>query len=102
MLGLIRSEPVDTTTPILALSRRSVYKSQHRAKGSARRNDSVAVSRPDYNQREVYWLHIFDPRKTGVSVMIDGKRLLTNFDHLSGLREKRHLVSFSSPVSAQN
>ena len=102
MLGLIRREPVNTTTTILALSRRSVYKSQHRAKGSARRNDSVAVSRPDYNQMEVYWLPIMDPRKTCVSVMIDGKRLLTNFDHLSGLREKRHLVNFSSPVSAQN
>ena len=43
-----------------------------------------------------------DPRKTCVSVMIDGKRLLTNPDYLSGLREKRHLVRSSLPASAQN
>jgi hypothetical protein len=34
--------------------------------------------------------------------IISGERLLTDSDYLSGLREKRHLVRFSSPVSGWN
>ena len=62
----------------------------------------MALPRPDYNQMEVYWIPIMDPRKTCVSVIIDGKRLLTDFDYPSGIREKRRLVRFSSPASRRN
>jgi hypothetical protein len=62
----------------------------------------VALSRPDYHQMEVYWFAIVDPRKTCVSVIISGERLLTDSDYLSGLWEKRHLVRFSSPASGRN
>ena len=51
---------------------------------------------------EIYWFPIVDPWKTCVSVMIDGKRLQTDSNYLSGLREKRHLVRFSSRASGQN
>ena len=54
----------------------------------------MALPRPDYNQMEVYWIPIMDPRKTCVSVIIDGKRLLTDSDYPSGIREKRRLVRF--------
>ena len=43
-----------------------------------------------------------DPRKTCVSVMIYGKRLLNDSDYLSGIREKCHLVRFSSHASRRN
>jgi hypothetical protein len=43
---------------------------------------------------EVYWFPIMDPRKTYVSVIISGERLLTVSDHRSGLWEKRYLVRF--------
>ena len=102
MLGLTCREPVNTATTILALSHWSIYKSQRCTKGSAQWNGSMVISRPDYNQMEVYWIPIMDPRKTCVSVMIDGKWLLTNPNYLSGLQEKCHLVHFSLPASAQN
>ena len=44
---------------------------------------------------EIYWLPTVDPRKTCVSVILSGKRLLTDSNYLSGLWEKRHLVRFS-------
>ena len=44
---------------------------------------------------EVHWLPVMDLRKTCVSVLISGERLLTDSDYLSGLWEKRHLVRFS-------
>jgi hypothetical protein len=62
----------------------------------------VALSGPDYHQVEVYCFPIVDTRKTCVSVIISGERLLTESDYLSGLWEKRHLVRFSSPASGQN
>ena len=51
---------------------------------------------------EVYWFLIMDPRKTCVSVIISGERLLMDTDYLSGLWEKRHLVRFSLPISDRN
>jgi hypothetical protein len=51
---------------------------------------------------ENYWFPIVDPRKTCVSVIISGERLLTDYDYLSGLWEKRHLVRFSSSASDRN
>ena len=44
----------------------------------------MALSRPDYHQMEVYWFPIVDPRKTCVSVIISGERLLTDSDYLAG------------------
>jgi hypothetical protein len=43
---------------------------------------------------EGYRFPIVDSRKTYVSVIISGERLLTVSDHRSGLWEKRHLVRF--------
>ena len=51
---------------------------------------------------EVYWVPTMDPRKTCVSVMIDGKQLLTDSDYPSGIREKRRLVRCSSRASRRN
>ena len=62
----------------------------------------MALSRPDYHQMEVYWIPIVGPRKAYVSTIFSSERLLTNFDHLSGLWEKRHLVRFSLPASDRN
>jgi hypothetical protein len=62
----------------------------------------VALSRPDYHQMEVYWFPIVDPWKTCVFVIISGERLLTDSDHLSWLREKRHLVRYFLPISGRN
>ena len=44
---------------------------------------------------EVYWLSIVVSWKACVSVIISGERPLTDLDFLSGLWEKRNLVSFS-------
>jgi hypothetical protein len=51
---------------------------------------------------EVYWFPIVDPRKTCVSVIMYGERLVTDPDYCSGLGEKRHLVRCSSPPSCCN
>jgi hypothetical protein len=51
---------------------------------------------------EVYGFAIVDLRKTCVSVIISSKQLLTDFDYLSGLWEKRHLVRCSSSNSGRN
>jgi hypothetical protein len=51
---------------------------------------------------EVYWFPIVDPWKTCVFVIISGERLLTDSDHLSWLREKRHLVRYFLPISGRN
>ena len=99
-IELTLREPIDTVATILALSYRSVYESQHRTKGSARRNRGVALSRPDHHQVEVYWFIIMDPRKTYVSVIISDERWrLTDSDYPSGIWEKRNLVRSSSSPS---
>jgi hypothetical protein len=51
---------------------------------------------------EVYWFAIVDTRKTCVSVIISGERLVTDSDYCSGLWKKRHLVRFSSLTSGWN
>jgi hypothetical protein len=51
---------------------------------------------------EVYWFPLMDPRKTCVSGITSGERLLTDSDYCSGIWEKRHLVRFSSPASVRN
>ena len=51
---------------------------------------------------EVYWPLLVDLWKTCVSVIISGKRLLTDTDYISGLWEKRHLVRFYLPASGRN
>jgi hypothetical protein len=62
-------EPVDAAPKILALSCRSLHKSQHCTKGSTQRDYGVALSRQDHYRMEVYWFPIVDPRKTCVSVI---------------------------------
>jgi hypothetical protein len=51
---------------------------------------------------EVYGFPPVDPRKTCVSVAFFCLALLTDSDFRSGLREKRYLVSYSSPPSCRN
>ena len=56
----------------MALTRGSIYKSQHCTKGSTRGNGGVVVSRQDLYQMEIYWLPLVDIRKTCVPVGIYG------------------------------
>ena len=70
VLRLIHRESVKTAPTSVALSRRSVHKSQHCSKGSTQGHDGVALSRKGSRRMEVYWLPIVDPRKTCVSICI--------------------------------
>ena len=59
-------EPDNTTPTAMALSRRSVYKSQHRNKCSTRGHGGVVFSREVLRRMEVYWFSLMDSRKTCV------------------------------------
>jgi hypothetical protein len=94
-LTLTHRGPIETAPPNLALSRRSVHKPQHSAKGSTHGNGGLVFPGQDCHRMEVYWLPLVDSRETCVSAGIfSDKRLLTDSDHGSGLWEKRHLVRF--------
>ena len=66
----IHRESVNTAPTSVALSRRSVDKSQHRTKSSARRNGGLVLSRQHLHRVEVDWLTLVDTRKTCASVNI--------------------------------
>ena len=63
-------ETVKTDPKDLAISLRSVHKSQHRPKGSTQRSRGVVLSRQYLHPVEVYWFALMDPWKTCVPVSI--------------------------------
>ena len=63
-------EPVKTAPTIVALSRRSIHKSQHCTKASTRGNRGLVLSRQYLHRVEVYWLPLVGLRKTCVHVTI--------------------------------
>ena len=95
-------EPVKTALTSVALSRRSVNKSQHCPKGSIRGNGRLVLSRLYLYWMEVYWFPLMGPWKTCVPCSIIWACAFDRRQICSWIGEKHHLVRCFFPASHRN